>query len=247
MSPLNSSISQSFSVATTFPKIVTDGLVLNLDAGQQNSYNGSGTTWTDLSGNGNNGTLTNGPIYNSVNAGSISFDGTDDEVLINNNTIARIGTVNHTITAWVNNDIVTEEDFIGTNGTSQGDVLLMIFFQAGGGAGGFRGHAWGSTGNSNTIDSPRAIGTGNWSMLTQRVTWGGNIDLFENGVLTATKALVGSAPTSSRTQMVIGCRAAGGGSSHFDGKIANVSIYNRALTATEIQQNFNALRGRYGI
>jgi len=47
--------------------------------------------------------------------------------------------------------------------------------------------------------------------------------------------------------MVIGCRASGGGSSHFDGKIANVSIYNRALSASEIQQNFNALRGRFSI
>jgi hypothetical protein len=230
------------------PDIVEDGLVLCLDAGNAKSYLGSGTTWTDLSGNGNTGTLVNGVGFDSDNGGSLSFDGTDDEVLISNNEMARIGTGNHTITAWVNNDIVTEEDFIGTNGTSTGDVLLMIFNHAGGGSGGFRGHAWSSTGNANTIDSPRAIGTGNWSMLTQRVTWGGNIDLFENGVLTATQALVGGAPTSSRTQMVIGCRASGGSSSsHFDGKISNVSIYNRALTAAEVTQNYNATRSRYGL
>ena len=202
--------------------------------------------WTDLSGRGNNGTITNGPTYSSANGGSIVFDGTDDRVVITNNELARIGTGNHTITAWVNNDIVTEEDFVGT-GTSNGDVLLMIYSQAGGGAGGFRGHAWSSTGNSNTIDSPRAIGTGNWSMLTQRVTWGGNIDLFENGVLTASQVLSGGAPTSSRTKFIIGCRADGGDSSHFDGRIANVQVYNRALTAAEIQQNFNATRGRFGI
>lgn len=228
------------------PRIATDGLILCLDAANRQSYPGSGTVWRDLAGS-NNGTLTNGPTFNSANAGSIVFDGADDEVLINNNTIARIGTVNHTITAWVNNDIVTEEDFIGTNGISQGDVLLMIFSRAGSGAGGFRGHVWSSTGSSNTIDSPRAIGTGNWSMLTQRVTWGGNIDLFENGVLTATQALVGSAPTSSKTQMVIGCRFSGGGSSHFDGKIANVLIYNRALTPQEILQNYNATKGRFNL
>ena len=230
-------------MATSYsPKIITDGLVLCLDAGDRKSYSGSGTTWTDRSRNGNNGTLVNGVAYNSGNGGSLVFDGSDDEVRINNNTIARIGTGNHTITAWVNNDIVTEEDFIGT-GTSNGDVLLMIYNQAGGGAGGFRGHVWSSTGSSNVIDSPRAIGTGNWSMLTQRVTWGGNIDLFENGVLTATQALVGSVPTSSRTQMVIGCRSAGGGSQHFDGKIANVSIYNRTLSSTEVLQNYNATKG----
>jgi len=228
------------------PRIVTDGLVLCLDAANVKSYPGSGTAWNDMSGNGNNGTLVNGVGYNGSNLSSLSFDGTDDRVVITNNELARIGTGNHTITAWVNNDIVTEEDFIGT-GTSQGDVLLMIYIQAGGGAGGFRGHAWSSTGNSNIIDSPRAIGTGNWNMLTQRVTWGGNIDLFENGVLTKTQVLSGGAPTSSRTQFIIGCRANGGGGSHFDGKIANVQVYNKALTATEIQQNFNAFRGRFGI
>ena len=223
------------------PRIVTDGLVLCLDAGNTKSYPGSGTTWTDLSGNGRNGVLTNGPTYSN---GSLVFDGTDDRVVITNNELARIGTGNHTITAWVNNDIVTEEDFIGT-GTSQGDVLLMIYIQAGGGAGGFRGHAWSSTGSSNTIDSPRAIGTGNWNMLTQRVTWGGNIDLFENGVLTKTQVLSGGAPTSSRTKFIIGSRTDGGSGGHFDGKIANVQAYNRALTASEIQQNYNALKGRY--
>jgi hypothetical protein len=217
-----------------------------LDAASRKSYPGTGNVWRDLSGNGNDGTLTNGPTFSSANGGSIVFDGTNDEILINNNQLARIGTVNHTITAWVNNDSVSEEDFIGTSGTSQGDVLLMIVFVAGGGLGGFRGHAWSSTGNSNTIDSPRAIGTGNWSMLTQRVAWGGNIDLFENGVLTASQVLVGNAPSSSRTQLVIGCRFANG-STKYQGKISNVSIYNRALTPEEIKQNFNATRGRYGI
>ena len=61
-------------------KIVTNGLVLHLDAAQRRSYSGSGTVWTDLSGNGNNGTLTNGPTFNSANGGSIQFDGSNDHV-----------------------------------------------------------------------------------------------------------------------------------------------------------------------
>ena len=60
--------------------IVTDGLVLCLDAANPKSYPGSGTTWTDLSGNGNNGTLVNGVGYNSDNGGSLSFDGVNDYV-----------------------------------------------------------------------------------------------------------------------------------------------------------------------
>ncbi len=61
-----------------FGKIVTDGLVLALDAADRNSYPGSGTTWTDLSINKSNSTLTNSPIFNSSNGGSIVFDGVDD-------------------------------------------------------------------------------------------------------------------------------------------------------------------------
>lgn len=229
------------------PSIVTDGLVLCLDAANPRSYGGSGTTWSDLSGNGNKGTLINGTTYSADNLGYFSFDGVNDRIHINNNELARIGTGNHTIMAWVNNDIVTEEDFIGTGGTSTGDVLLMIYSQAGGGSGGFRGHAWGSTGNSNTLDSPRAIGTGNWNFLVQRVEWGGNIDLFENGIKTATKILVGAAPSSNASKFIIGARSTTTDNSHFDGKISNVMVFNRALTDAEIQQNYNALRGRFGL
>ena len=62
------------------PRIVTDGLVFCVDAGDKMSYPGAGTTWTDLSKNRNNGTLTNGPTFDSANGGSIVFDGTDDYV-----------------------------------------------------------------------------------------------------------------------------------------------------------------------
>ena len=62
-------------------QIVRSGLVLHLDAARPASYPGSGTTWTDLSGQGNNGTLTNGPTYSSANGGSIVLDGTNDDVV----------------------------------------------------------------------------------------------------------------------------------------------------------------------
>jgi hypothetical protein len=72
--------------------IVRDGLVLELDAGNTNSYPGSGTAWTDLSGNNYNGTLTNGPTFNSANGGGIVFDGTNDSVVGNNNLNSQITT-----------------------------------------------------------------------------------------------------------------------------------------------------------
>ena len=69
------------------PRIVTNGLVLALDAANIKSYPGSGTTWTDLSGIGNNGTLTNGPTYSSANGGSLVFNGTDNYVSLPANSI----------------------------------------------------------------------------------------------------------------------------------------------------------------
>jgi hypothetical protein len=60
------------------PDLVQNGLVLALDAADKNSYRGTGTTWSDLSGNNNTGTLTNGPTFNGGNGGSIVFDGVDD-------------------------------------------------------------------------------------------------------------------------------------------------------------------------
>lgn len=227
------------------PKIVTNDLIGYWDAGNSRSYPGSGTTWFDISGNGLTGALTNGAAY-AIDS-SMAFDGSDDRVLITNNNIARIGTGNHTILAWINNTVTAEEDIFGTSGTATGDVLLMIVAAAGGGAGGLRGHAWGSTGNANAIDSPRAFGTGKWAMVGQRVTWGGNIDLIENNSITNSQALVGSAPTSTQTVGSIGFRNTGGTSACFQGKIAAIQFYNRALTNAEISQNYNALRGRFGL
>lgn len=89
---------------THSPKIVTNGLVLALDAANNKSYPGSGVTWYDLSGNGNNGTLTNGPTFNVGNLGSIVFDGTNDYVSFNNSgtsTSFDFGTGDMTFTFWM--------------------------------------------------------------------------------------------------------------------------------------------------
>ena len=83
------------------PSIITQGLVLALDAADRNSYPGTGTAWTDLSGNGNNGTLTNGPTYNSANGGSIVFDGSNDYVNFSYNSSLNIGGLNITLSSWV--------------------------------------------------------------------------------------------------------------------------------------------------
>ena len=83
------------------PNIVEDGLVLSLDAANTKSYPGSGTVWSDLSGNSNNGTLTNGPTFDSGNKGSIVFDGIDDSISVGHTALLN-PTLNMTISVWVN-------------------------------------------------------------------------------------------------------------------------------------------------
>src|SRR6056300_246225 len=80
--------------------IVTDGLVFYVDAGNSNSYPGSGGTWTDLVG-GNDGTLTNGPTYNSGNGGSIVFDGVDDSVLADYIPVNTNTSEGNTVEQWI--------------------------------------------------------------------------------------------------------------------------------------------------
>ena len=90
----------------TFPsELVSDGLVLNLDAGDPRSYPSSGTTWTDLSGNGNTGTLTNGPTYSNGNGGALVFNGTNSYVTVgsfSSNLNAANNSPNITISFWAN-------------------------------------------------------------------------------------------------------------------------------------------------
>ena len=87
------------------PKIITNGLVLSLDAANNKSYPRSGTTWTDLSGNNNTGTLTNGPTFNAGNQGSIVFDGVDDYIS-GGGSIIPVGTGDYYIESWINRTTV---------------------------------------------------------------------------------------------------------------------------------------------
>ena len=234
------------------PRIVNDGLVLLLDAGNTKSYPGSGTSWSDLSGNSNTGTLTNGPTYSSGNGGSIVFDGTDDNVLITNPTT--IKNQNFTISVWVNPgtqnaSIVSMIDFDHASSPAQGWVLQSedattnrYFYLAWRGESSFQPSGGGG------------FGAGKGIQVTNS-TWQ-NIVYSKNGTsllgyLNGTQLYSGTSASSTvsyennRNLMIGSCVAIS--SRRFKGNISNTTIYNKALSASEIQQNFNALRGRYGI
>ena len=109
------------------PRIVTDGLVLCLDAGNTKSYPGSGTTWTDLSGNGNTGTLTNGVGYSGDNLGSLSFDGVNDFTSTITGEDFNFGTGDFTIECWVYfNTISTNAIFISKYLTWLSNVDFVV-------------------------------------------------------------------------------------------------------------------------
>jgi hypothetical protein len=229
--------------------IVTSGLVLNLDAGDPASYPGSGTTWTDLSGNGNTGTLTNGPTYSSADGGSILFDGVNDFAQINNPTSFQ--NQNFTISIWVK------------PGTQDPGAIIMIDFDHA------SNHGW-------VVQTENPLGTANYYLVwgsgsgfqpaggfgsgigiqTTNSVWQ-NIVYSKNGtsLLGYSNGSQAFTPPAASTSTVgyqsnKNLRIAGGVSAalrEFTGNISQVSIYDRALSATEITQNFNALRGRYGL
>ena len=212
------------------PSLVMNGLVLCLDAGNTKSYPGSGTTWTDLSGRGNTGTLT-GVGYSGVNGGTLTFDGTDDEVICTNNASVQI-TVG-TISAWIN----ANSGNTGVNGiiAKQSAWGLFVWDNT------LRAYDWG-----NTIDRNTGITIGNstWNYVAMSFTEtigtpSNNAIIYLNGspVLTTTVK-------HSNHDVTVQVGEANAGQ-HFGGKIAQASVYNRVLTASEIQQNFNALKGRF--
>jgi hypothetical protein len=216
------------------PRIVTDGLVLALDVGNTKSYLGSGTTWTDLSGNGNNGTLTNGPTFDSGNGGSIVFDGTNDEIDCGSSDDFAFGTGDLTIEVWCNPD---------TFGSTRGIISISPFAST---TWQIRYNnqnvRWNYSGSSN-ITSSSSVSTGEWTQIVATRS-GTALTLYINAVSEGTGT--SSANLSDNGILKIGVNR--GGTDHFDGKIPIVRLYKgKALTQQEVQQNFNALRGRFGI
>ena len=226
------------------PRIVTDGLVLALDAGNVKSYPRSGTIWTDLSGRGNNGTLVNGVGYNSGNGGSLVFDGTNDNIQLGNTSnIISTSQSQITVNVWVKTNVVGVYKKILVNLPTGGgpESITAIYFSIGPSP----YHTYFGLKTSGGMDAAiytQPISTTSYTNLCGTYD-GSNIRLYLNGNLVATKALTGVLGTGGITRI----SGYDNNAETWNGNIAQVFIYNRALTAQEIKQNFNATRGRYGI
>jgi len=211
------------------PRIVTDGLVLALDAGNTKSYPGSGTSWTDLIGN-NTGTLTNGPTFSSDDGGALVFDGTND--LISGISLPSISKV--TVEWWGTRDYSSSSYAVPLLSVSTGGwVDGFGFYQQGGKVTWFVNNY-----NSNKVQSgAEGFGFTHW-VGTYDLS---NIKLYRNGSLIDTTAY-----TTAINQLTTNLDIANQGNDyHWDGKISNVKVYNKALTAAEVEQNYNATKGRY--
>jgi hypothetical protein len=217
------------------PNIVVDGLVLYLDAANRYSYVSGSTTWRDLSRSNNNGTLINGPTFNSNNGGSIVFDGVDDSVIITSNTTLSAGTGDFTYNAWIYPITYDTYDplFVAaaTNGiwigNNEGNFVL-------------RAYAVADRLSFGTLPSLNI-----WTNITiTRIST--TASLYYNGILKTT------AITSQNFAQATTCIGSDGPPglvfSWFNGRIANTLFYKgKGLTAQEVLQNYNATKTRFGL
>ena len=230
--------------------MITRGLIGYWDANNTNSYPGTGTTWSDLSGNGYTGTLTNGPTFSSSNGGGIVFDGTNDYVdtTYNGNT----GN-NFTVSAWcyptavggANGSEIVVKNYAVTQpfGSYTIDYLSTSKFRFG-------------VANNLTLSQVTQTGTSainNFYYVA--LTFGGDASdktirgyVNINGTMTldATSTIANN-PAYNTGKFNIGSFGLSTTGNSFTGTIYIAQLYNVALTAAEIQQNFDAMRGRFGI
>lgn len=224
--------------ASAGPKIVTDGLVLYLDAANERSYPGSGTTWKDLSGNGITGNI-NGPIFNNASNGGFIFDGTDDfcSFDISGKNI-NVG-LDTTVCCFLFRASTTtlQRNIISTRSGGDGGSLyigskfnqIFSFY----GQLSSRGYVASSFPNNTFLYI--VVRLNNDGSITH-ISLGDNI--FSVSTSSPRTGFIASNNNQLRFSNDL---------EFFEGSMFSYQHYNRALTEAEITQNFNALRGRYGI
>lgn len=239
-----------------YGNIATQGLVLNLDAAIQGSYPKTGSTWFDISNNGNNGTLTNGPLYTGSNYGAIVFDGVDD-FISGSDTPFRFSTT-FTIDLYMYWDGLDKTN-VSLLGKRNGSPYNQYSFFLNNG-----NPYTGGTGKSIAFFAREdAASSAKDTLLTYtfpsasiyNITATVNTTyqaLYINGNLisSSTKNYTGDTFNIQGRDLLISTNRDNVGTGilpTFNNKIYTVKIYNRALSQLEVQQNFNALRGRYGI
>lgn len=225
------------------PKIVTSGLVLALDAANIKSYPGSGTTWTDLSGNGNNGTLTNGPTFDSGNSGIINFVAASTQYVSVTDS-ASLSLTTATVETWVKFSTLNTRIIFCGKGDGVSNPTTEYWLEKTAGNKFSVCFSVGTPALNHPLNDTSVVAN-TWYHIVGTFD-GSNVRGYVNGVQdSSVGSLYGNIVDTSINYSVgkLGTYPA----LYHNGSIAVNKIYNRALTAAEIQQNFNALRGRFGI
>jgi hypothetical protein len=225
----------------------TNGLVLNLDAGNYASYPTTGTKWVDISGNYNNGDLINGPTWSSASGGTITFDGTDDRGVINN--YYPVFTGDFAINLWVNFSTYLQYQNV-ISSANDGNAVLGFWLEFGSA----RGFTLYSTGTNLIVEdnlvSLTSLSTNTWhNVCVTRVGTGtNNVKLYVDNVLCGQNTSNLTVGSASQNLEIARYSKNAGTSFLFNGKIAVIQTYNNVgLSASEILQNYNALKGRFGL
>ena len=231
-------------VAPVTPSIVTNGLILNLDAGNASSYPGSGTLWTDLSGQNNNGTLVNGVGYSSANGGALTFDGVNDYIDLGSQTSFNL--TNMSISIWVKMDnSITSNSFIaGRYHNTNSDNGWHISYNPTTQKFKFDGRESAALYISN--ETTNNYNKNTWYNITgtkSANTW----SIYVNGVLDTTQNVGLGNVAFLSNQMQLGGMVTFFGSFYSKCSIGNTLMYNKSLSSSEVLQNFNATKTRFGL
>ncbi len=253
-SPQKTVSSSSYSNSADYTRtenIVNDGLIFYVDAGKSYSYSGSGTAWNDMSVSGWNATLNSaGYSFSSNNGGVINFDGSSGYATVSSaGFLSRIGST-YTISIWVN-DISSETEIYESNDRfvafANGTTGIQL------GLGRYNSHNFfyiqeGISTNQNANQVILDMTYTGWHNIVATSNGAGTYNMYIDGVLDNDGANYAASSTpyvTSTGYLYIGQRGNSGGYAHCS--LPSVMIYNKALSSTEVQTNFNALRGRYGI
>lgn len=221
------------------PEIVTDGLVLSLDAGGYRSYPGSGTTWYDLSNNGNYGTLVNGVTYNKSNYGNFVFDGVNDYAVINN--IGITGNTNMSISIWCNHLTNQANDVVSIIYGSPGTQYACAGLYYRNSSNYVRFTTWQGT-----------LGDYDTSFIKDFNVWHNYVIVYNNNtVLIYRDGIPDSNGAKSKVisftqnKLMIGGTISNGVYSNIKTSVS--LLYNRSLSSQEILQNYNATKKRFNL
>ena len=220
--------------------IVQDGLVLNLDAGVNKSYPRNGTTWYDLSNTGN-GTLTNGPTFSRNNGGVITFDGTDDNVTLGTGGSLGLDSY-HSVEFWVYpfTQQVRDRGLLRNLGSGGNTNNYMHHL--------FRGANIRMGWYENDLRAFNQMVPNNWYHIVFLLDSADDKRrIYKNSSLVATDSSARTTtPNVTNTTTYLGYYSSSATTS-FNGLMATCRIYNRSLTATEVLQNYNATKARFGL